>query len=307
MKKSHILLTITLFLFAACPALLIGMMLIWQSILVQTNQTDFLYSKNAQIVSLGVNSVFQEAESQLRLMTEVLSGTELTRDQQRNILSFLLTQDGLYEELILLDNKGQEQIYLFRQEISSPTDSNDWSNTDEFLIPKTSGEVYYGPVSINEETYEPTVVISISFSDVDDNSVLIGKFRFTNVWHLIDIIDFPSDSNIYIVDGQNRIVAHPDVSIVLRGTRVDTPGHSKTDIGLNGDEVLLATDRIQLGEQELIIVIERPVSEVRTEIFNMVFTLVVTLIVILMIVVGLSLVTAYMFVRFSQRTSGEVS
>lgn len=276
MKRTQILLTVTLILFATCPALLIGAMLGWQSSLGQVNQVRSIQLRIVQLVSAKISSMFQEAESQLRLIGQVMNRTDLTQDQQSSVLSSLLSQESLFEEIILLDNRGQEQLHLFRQDTAPVTSSADWSNTDEFIVPKTRGEVYYSPVTIDEETVEPVVVISMPFSDAASNNVLVAKFRFINVWWLIDTIRLDEGVDIYIVDGQNRVVAYPDPAIVLKGTEFNIPEQDGEQVGLNGNNVVLETDEIKLGEQKLIVVSEQSVSKIWSEVFRMVFILGVT-------------------------------
>lgn len=300
MKKTQVLLTTIFVTFAVCLILLVSMIFIWRSVAVDQAQTRSIQLQKAQVLSAQVRAVFEGAEEQLRSITQVMNMTESDRNEQERILSSLLSEDGLYEELVLLDNTGEEQIHLSLQEIGPATNSGNWTDTDAFVIPQTTNEIYYGPVSFNEMTGEPIVVIGVPFSDVND--VLIAKLRFIAIWKLVASTQLNRGEDIYIVDGGNRVVAHRNPSVMLRGTQFDVPEEDGIHPGLNGVNVVLATDRIQLGEQELVIVSEKPVFEALTPTSDLVFTLVIIgiVIIILVIVASLGFGVAYRFVKSSQ-------
>jgi GAF domain-containing protein/HAMP domain-containing protein len=70
------------------------------------------------------------------------------------------------------------------------------------------------------------------------------------------------------VDVQGRVIAHRDPSVVLRGTHFAVPDQDGIHAGLDGSQVVLATERIQLGEQVLDVVAEKMVPEA----LNLAFT-----------------------------------
>ena len=55
---------------------------------------------------------------------------------------------------------------------------------------------------------------------------------------------------MYIVDAQDKVVAHRDPSVVLRGTSFRVPDKDGIHPGLTGYSVVLAADRVRLGGQE---------------------------------------------------------
>lgn len=303
MKKAQVLLTSIFVIFAVCLILLISPIFIWQSVAVDRAQSHYIQLQRAQVLSAQVKAIFGGAEEQLRSITQVMTITEADRNEQERILSSLLSEDGLYEEVVLLDKAGEEQIHLSFQGTGPSTNSGNWTDTDAFVIPKTKNEIYYGPVLFNETTGDPSVVIGVPFSDVNNDNVLIATLRFKEVWDLVASTQLNIGENIYIVDGENRVVAHPNPSVVFQGTQFDVREEEEIYPGLNGvDAVVAAADRIQLGEQQLVIVSERSVSEVLTPTSGLIITLVImgVVIIILVIVASLAFGVAYRFVKPGQ-------
>ena len=305
MKKTQVLLIIIFVILAICLILFISPIFIFRSIAIDQAQTYSTQFQKAQTLSTQVRAVFEGAEEQLRSITQVMNITESDRNEQERILSSLLSEDGLYEELVLLDNTGEEQIYLSLQGTDSPANSGNWADTDAFVKAQTTNEIYYGPVLFNEMTGEPTVVIGVPFSDANNDYVLIATLRFKKVWDLVVSTRLNRGEAIYIVDGENRVVAHRNPSVVLRGTQFEVPDEEGVYPGLEGANAVLASDRIQLGEQELVIVSEQPASGIYTTTSSLVFTLAVMgiIIIILVILASLGFGVAYRSFKSNQEKS----
>jgi PAS domain S-box-containing protein len=66
---------------------------------------------------------------------------------------------------------------------------------------------------------------------------------------------------VYIVDAQNKVIAHRDPSVVLRGTAYHVPDQDGIHPGLTGSSVVVAVDKIRLGDQQFNIVAEQAVVD----------------------------------------------
>jgi signal transduction histidine kinase len=68
-------------------------------------------------------------------------------------------------------------------------------------------------------------------------------------------------STFYLVDSKNRVVAHSDPAVSLRTTTFVPPAEGGIVAGLKGEQAVLATQNIQLGDQKFSVVAETPLSE----------------------------------------------
>jgi signal transduction histidine kinase len=255
-------LTVAFIGLAIGPLLLVGVILAWQSFTTQERQALNLQREVARRVATEVTAFFEERENELRLVSKVQVLPGLDRNEQHSILKLLMSQD-VFEDLVLLDSQGREQIHLSRLGLSS-TGLGNPAEADEFVIPHTSDQVYYGPVRFDETTGEPFMTIAVPLLDVRTglaDGVLVSEVRIKKIWDLIADIRVSKGQSVCIVDVQGKVVAHRNPSVVLRGTRFDVPDQNGIQPGLTGSRVVLAVETARFGQQEFNIVAEQAVSE----------------------------------------------
>src|SRR5262249_8812775 len=85
--------------------------------------------------------------------------------------------------------------------------------------------------------------------------------RMKTIWELMADIRVGPGQNVYIVDAEDKVVAHGNPSVVLRGTRFHVPTQDGVQAGLTGSSVVLAIDTVRLGGQAFHIVVEQAWSE----------------------------------------------
>ena len=224
-------------------------------------------------------------EDELHLTSQVQGLFAMDRNGQYAVLSKLLAHRDVFEELTLLDNQGQEQIRLSRHSVIITM--ADRSQAAEFVTPQTTGQTYYGPVRFDKTTGEPLMAISLPLFDMRSGQlagVLVSEVRIKKVWALIAEVQVDPGQSIYIIDAQGQVVAHPNPSEVLRGANLrvrDAAGGIQP--GLNGSRVVLAVEKVSVGDQEFNVVAEQTVSEALALGINTVRITAVLLVVMLMI------------------------
>ena len=271
------------------PLLIVGVVLAWQSFSNQQEQALSLQHEVARRVAVEVVAFFDELENQINIVIQVQGLQRLDQDRQQSVLSELLLYQNLFEELILVDDQGQEQIHLSRSILSS-SESQNLAEADAFLIPQATGEIYYSPIRFDESTGEPLITISSPLLDARSglvSGVLVTEVRIKKIWDLIQDIRVNEGQSVYILDADDRVVAHRNPSIVLRGTKFDLPEENGLFPGLTGENALLAQDSIHFGEQTFRVVAEQTVSEALASAFNSVY--IITAVIILTLVVASTL------------------
>lgn len=243
---------------AVGPLLLVWAIFAWQSFRILQHQALDHQQEIAKRVSSQVTAFFEEIENELRVVGQVQGLLTRDRNKQKSTLLGLLSYHSVFDELILLDAKGREQIHLARSRVTPRLGRR--SNADEFIIPRTKGEAYYSPVRFDETTGEPSMTISIPLFDARTGLVdgaLVSEVRMKKIWNLIADLRMDRDQSVYIVDAQDRIVAHRNPSVVLRGATFDVPDQGGIHSGLSGTSAVLASEMVRLGQRELNIVSEQ--------------------------------------------------
>jgi signal transduction histidine kinase len=291
-------LTVAFIGLAIAPVLLIGGILAWQSFTTQERQVLNLQGEVARRVAAEVTAFFEELENELRLFSKTYMLPGLDWNEQYRILELLMLQD-VFEGLILLDSQGQEKIYLSRLGLSS----TGWSQhveANKFVIPHMSGEVYYGPIRFDETTSEPLMIIALPLLDVRTglvDGVLISDVRLKKIWNVIADIRVDPGQSVYIVDTQDRVVAHRNPSVVLRGTSFDVPDQDGIQPGLTGSSVVLAVNTVRFGEQEFNIIAEQTVSEALALAINSMYVIATIIVVALVVASSLGFLTVRQIVH----------
>ena len=266
---------------AVGPLLLVGVFLAWQSFTVQTEQAVQLQHEVARGASTQVADFIGDVELQLSTVLEDIGVAHHDdNDHIHTNLSRLLAQHDVFEELTLINDRGLEVERISRLTPAASIVLGDRSGADEFVVPMASGEVYYSAVWFDQESGEPLMTLAVPLIDtrrVVVTRVLVADIRLKKAWDLIAGIRVGDSGSAYIVDQMGLVVAHRNPSVVLRGTDFSVPEQDGIHTGLDGSKVVLASEKMRLGDQSLFIVTERPVSEALALTIQSVLTIVVVL------------------------------
>ncbi|MBN1875014.1 MAG: PAS domain S-box protein [Anaerolineae bacterium] len=279
-------LTLAFISLAISPLLLVGVVLARQSFIMQRRQSLDLQREVARRVATQVMAFFEELENELRLTSQMQGLSKLNRDKQFNVLSELLAYRDIFEELVLLDNRGQEQIHISRRNVV--TTLRDRSQAAEFIALQTTDQAYYSPVRFDELTGEPLIIIAVPLSDLRTgqmDGVLVAEIRIKKIWNIIGDVRLSPGQSVYIVNAEGQVVAHRNPSVVLRGVTFPVPDQDGIQPGLasvnpilvedthpapsikswvawlTGPNVVLAVDTVRFGAQEFNIIAEQAVAE----------------------------------------------
>jgi len=160
-----------------------------------------------------IRNFLQDTEGRLRF---VVSAPWLARDDEERRIDAIrvLRETPAVSELTLVDASGREVVTLARTG-SDRTGSNiDWRTAPEFLGAR-SQRAWYGPVFFVGES-EPSVRLAVASSGT--SNVVFATVNLKLIWDVITRIDMGRGGRAYVVDNQGRLIAHPDISLVLRNT-----------------------------------------------------------------------------------------
>jgi signal transduction histidine kinase len=247
-----------------------------------------------------IRAFIKEHKNELVLLDEVVGLSARDLNAQKIILNNLLLNQRVFQEVRLLNAVGQEQIRLSRTKVILDSDLRNRARAEEFVLPATRGEAYFGPVRFDEASQEPLMTISIPLYDRRKGqlaAVLAADLRFRPIWNLLADIELPPGSDAYVIDRSGQVIAHRNPTVVLRGTMVNYPEANDRGEGLSGVEVIFGKDILQLGNEQLIVVAEQPVSEALALITSSVRISAAVSVMVFIIAVALAVVTIRHVVR----------
>src|ERR1700751_4976353 len=173
---------------------------------IQREQAEAAAGKIGQFIS--------EIESQVGWTTQ-LPWSASTLEQRRFDALRLPRKVPAITELGEIDSTGHEQLKVSRLAMEVVGSGNDMSK-DPAFAEAVAHKVYFGPVYFRRES-EPYMTLSLAGTR-RDTGVSIAQVNLKLIWDVLSKIKFAGHGRAYVVDGAGRLIAHPDISLVLRNT-----------------------------------------------------------------------------------------
>jgi GAF domain-containing protein/HAMP domain-containing protein len=127
----------------------------------------------------------------------------------------LLRQVPAITELIQLDANGKEQLRVSRLAMDVVSSGKDHSEEPSFTEAKKH-RVWFSPVYFRKES-EPYLTLSMAQAG-RNGGVTIAEVNLKLIWDVISGMKIGEGGYAYVIDRNGRLIAHPDISLVLRDT-----------------------------------------------------------------------------------------
>jgi signal transduction histidine kinase/CheY-like chemotaxis protein len=170
--------------------------------------------EQAEAAAAKIGQFVKEIESQLGWTTQ-LPWSAGSIEQRRFDALRLLRQVPAITELAQLDATGKERLRVSRLAMDVVASGADLSNDPKFAE-AVARKVYYGPVYFRRES-EPYMTLAIAGTR-RDAGVSVAEVNLKLIWDVVTQIKVGERGHAYVVDAQGRLIAHPDISLVLRNT-----------------------------------------------------------------------------------------
>jgi signal transduction histidine kinase len=170
--------------------------------------------EQAEAASAKIAQFIEEIKNQLGWTTQ-LPWTATFLENRRLDALRLLRQVPAITEIAQLDSNGREQLRVSRLAMDVVGSLADFSNDPKFTE-AMAHNVYYGPVYFRRES-EPYMTLSLAGTR-RDAGVSVAEVNLKLIWDVISQIKVGEHGKAYLVDAQGRLIADPDISLVLRNT-----------------------------------------------------------------------------------------
>ena len=170
--------------------------------------------EQAEAAAAKIGQFVKEIESQLGWTTQ-LPWSAGSIEQRRFDALRLLRQVPAITELAQVDSTGKERLRVSRLAMDVVDSGIDLSKDPKFTE-AVARKVYYGPVYFRRES-EPYMTLSLAGTR-KDAGVSIAEVNLKLIWDVVSQIKVGDRGHAYVVGAQGRLIAHPDISLVLRNT-----------------------------------------------------------------------------------------
>jgi signal transduction histidine kinase len=170
--------------------------------------------EQAVAAAAKIGQFVKEIENQLGWTTQ-LPWSASSIEQRRFDAWRLLHQVPAITELVQVDAAGKERLRVSRLAMDVIDSGLDLSKDPKFTE-TVAQKVYYGPVYFRRES-EPYMTLAVAGTR-KDAGVSIAEVNLKLIWDVVSQIKVGERGQAYVVGPQGRLIAHPDISLVLRNT-----------------------------------------------------------------------------------------
>ncbi|MDF2810925.1 MAG: transcriptional regulator [Microvirga sp.] len=204
---------LVLFLAVVIPLATNGVSEAWFGYRDQRTTLDRLLGVEARSAAAKIHGFLDGITDQLGWLVQLPWTAE--PDERRRIDALrLLRQVPAIVNLTLLDGTGRERMYVSRIGLNR-TESRTDRSTDEAVAGARAGRLWYGEVRYYRDS-EPYLTIAIA-GNRPSVGVVVAEVNLKLIWDVISAIKVGETGYAFVLDGPGRLVAHPDISLVLRG------------------------------------------------------------------------------------------
>ena len=245
-------------------------------------KTALLATQHQKAVSAAtaIDRFFKEVELQMgwTMHAGFLTGNEAIAQRRLDFFR-LLREAPEITEVAYIDASGREQLLLSRLSIDVLGSGKSYMDDPKFRT-AMANERYFSSVYFRRDS-EPYLSLGLR-SQGRDKGVIIAEINLKFVWDVISQIKVGGGGRAFAIDSNGLLIAHPDISLVLRKTNFSTlpqvvaarsaDGARETGelgmitTGLDGDRVLSSHAAIPaLG---WFVFVESPIREALAPLFN---------------------------------------
>jgi len=200
----------------------------------------FSYQENQQALvtlqrekALGaasrIEQFVKEVERQIGWTTQPSIVAPAAAMEQRRADYFrLLRQVPPITEVSYIDPEGREQLRVSRLAMDVVGSGTDLSREPRYRDPK-AGRTYFSLVYFRKES-EPYITIALAGSG-DKAGVTVAEVNLKFIWDVVSQIKIGKAGHAYVVDSRGHLIAHPDISLVLKKTDLSKLDQVKGALG----------------------------------------------------------------------------
>ncbi len=201
-------------LFAAVvgPLLIAGGSEAWLGYDDQRARLNDLLDAEARLASAKIQDFLEIIHGQMSWAVQ-LPLDDRVDDRRRIDALRVLRQVPAIESLAVLDAAGKERLYVSRIGLNRIESGADYAETPA-VVGARSDRIWFGPVTFQDGS-EPFMTIAVA-GNRSAAGVAVAQVNLKFIWEVIAAIRVGRTGDAFVLDRPGRLIAHPDLSLVLR-------------------------------------------------------------------------------------------
>ena len=197
-----------------------GLLEIYFRVHENREQLALLQKEAATVAAVKIEKFIQDVETSMRSAAKGLDIGRQTSSDYRFELKRLLFLAPAITEAVTISVDGIQRARESRLLLSSVNRERNVSGSAAFQRAK-QGYSYFGPVYLVRGS-EPYMTMALPIEEFKGNivGVLLAEVNLKYVWDVVSSIKPGKAGYAYAVSRSEELIAHPDISLVLRGRKV---------------------------------------------------------------------------------------
>ena len=176
--------------------------------------------EKAAAAAIRIEQFVRELEHDLAWIAQTPWGARgIPLDQRRLDSLRLLRQVPAITEVSHIDPTGHEQLRVSRLAMDVIGSNADLSRDPKFAEAMTR-KTWFSPVYFRKES-EPYITIAMAGGG-EDAGVVAAEANLKFIWDVVSNLKVGKGGYAYVADANGRLIAHPDISLVLQKTDLST-------------------------------------------------------------------------------------
>ncbi len=218
-----------------------GLVTMWMSFADQKTKLAEQQKLEAQLAATKISQFVREIEAQLQWLLMAPWASASLEDRRIDGLRILRSTPAI-AEIALVGADGREELKLSRLATDQIGSGADWSR-EPAIAAVAPDRPYHGPV-YHQRNSEPYMRIAMVGARRSAGTV-VADVNLKLIWDVVAEIRFGKRGVAYVVDATGRLIAHPDISLVLRNTDATRLAQVRLALGSRANETWGLTQPIQ--------------------------------------------------------------
>jgi adenylate cyclase len=206
---------LALFTAVTLPLLANGVSEAWFGYHEQRAMIDKRLTLEAAAAAIKIESFLDSIRSQMGWVVQIAWSSDA--EAHREDALRLLRQVPAMIELSLMDARGLERVRVSRIG-EDVIDSRVDRSLDPAVLGVREARIWHGPVTLNRGS-EPYMSIALAGNRSAAGSA-VAQINLVFIWDVVSAIRIAESGLAFVLDDNSRLVAHPDISLVLKGTDI---------------------------------------------------------------------------------------
>ena len=258
----------TIFAAVVAPPLIAGGSEAWLGYRDERARLNDILNAEARLAAVKIEDFIDGIRDQLG-WTVQLPWSEESGERHRLDALRLLRLVPAVESLTLIDAEGRERLFVSRIGLNRIDGRADLSPRPAVRGARANG-AWFGPVKFQDGS-EPFMKIAVA-GNRSSVGIAIAEVNLKFIWEVVSGIKVGRTGDAFVLDGPGRLIAHPDINLVLRADEAGQrpfkalraailrrPGEATTGRDVAGETVLAAMAEIPSTDWS--VVVKQPLAE----------------------------------------------